>query len=281
MRLGEVAFPSFFCADAYLINARRNVSYDRIYIAAGAPRSALAHFSRLLRPGGVLIGPFGDTLLKVTKPGLAARREAKAKQANHRWRRRRVSSTSSLSLSSSSPRSDLGDDDNDNDDDNNGNTNDEDMGEDSFSNGSGGRAQSWRLPSQQHRRRHRFSSSSGGHTTGRKRRRRRTPATTMRRWRGGRGPAADDHPRTRVLRAARGPQRHGEREGAHHGARRRSVDPTDPGLLPGAPELPACPRCPACCGGLSSTAEWAPEAVIKSAAAAAATVVSAYRVRVQ
>ena len=164
MRLGEVAFPSFFCADAYLINARRNVSYDRIYIAAGAPRSALAHFSRLLRPGGVLIGPFGDTLLQVTKPGLAARREAKAKQANHRWRRRRVSSTSSLSLSSSPPRSDLGDDDNDNDKDSN---NDEDEGEESFSsNGSGGGAQGWRSPPQHRRRRHRFSSSSGGHTSG-------------------------------------------------------------------------------------------------------------------
>mmetsp|Transcript_24428 Transcript_24428/g.55071 ORF Transcript_24428/g.55071 Transcript_24428/m.55071 type:complete len:402 (+) Transcript_24428:186-1391(+) len=61
------ARPIFFHVDAFLINPKRNIRYDKIYIAAGAPRTAQNHFAELLCIGGIMIGPFGDQLLKVTK----------------------------------------------------------------------------------------------------------------------------------------------------------------------------------------------------------------------
>lgn len=56
-----------FSGDGFLINTRRNVLYDRIYIAAGAPSDSINYFADLIHPAGVIIGPFGDQLLKVKR----------------------------------------------------------------------------------------------------------------------------------------------------------------------------------------------------------------------
>lgn len=47
----------FFCANAYQLAVHASMAYDRVYISAAAPREARALF-RLLRVGGVLVGPF-------------------------------------------------------------------------------------------------------------------------------------------------------------------------------------------------------------------------------
>jgi protein-L-isoaspartate O-methyltransferase len=60
--------PIFFHGDGYRIDATRNIKYDKIYIAGGCEDVAdLPYFLTLLKPKGILVGPFGSSFLRVTK----------------------------------------------------------------------------------------------------------------------------------------------------------------------------------------------------------------------
>lgn len=43
------------------------LGFDRIYIGAAIEAEQLSHFQKLLKPGGILVGPVGDELLKVVR----------------------------------------------------------------------------------------------------------------------------------------------------------------------------------------------------------------------
>eukprot|EP00730_Choanoeca_flexa_P017869 TRINITY_DN8648_c0_g1_i2.p1 TRINITY_DN8648_c0_g1~~TRINITY_DN8648_c0_g1_i2.p1 ORF type:complete len:534 (+),score=124.49 TRINITY_DN8648_c0_g1_i2:27-1604(+) len=63
--------PTFTQGDAYQLKPRvddvPHRTYDRIYVGAGANHDDIAHFARFLAPGGCMIGPFENQLLKVVK----------------------------------------------------------------------------------------------------------------------------------------------------------------------------------------------------------------------
>ena len=61
------ATPSFYVGDAFQIDARRNIKYDKIYVAGGCTDDDQLQFLELLKPGGVLVGPFGSSFLKMKK----------------------------------------------------------------------------------------------------------------------------------------------------------------------------------------------------------------------
>jgi len=62
--LGSVYFAQ---GDAYSLNEADNMKYDRIYVAAGAREEDILQFRALLSVNGIMIGPFDDVLVKVTR----------------------------------------------------------------------------------------------------------------------------------------------------------------------------------------------------------------------
>lgn len=59
----------FLCGSVFGLDLTRPVGpqYDRIYVGAGACPSSKPFFVRLLKAGGVLVGPFGSEMLKIKK----------------------------------------------------------------------------------------------------------------------------------------------------------------------------------------------------------------------
>lgn len=58
---------TFVAGDGYNLSETPSMKYDRIYVAAGAAEEDAAFFQQFLTIGGVLVGPFGDTLLKIAR----------------------------------------------------------------------------------------------------------------------------------------------------------------------------------------------------------------------
>jgi protein-L-isoaspartate O-methyltransferase len=56
---------TFICGNALLIDGAGNRKYDRIYIGAQATGEDISVFQTLLNPGGILVGPFDDKLLRI------------------------------------------------------------------------------------------------------------------------------------------------------------------------------------------------------------------------
>jgi len=54
------------------IDVARNRKYDRIYCGAQGTRDDVQHLKQLLAPGGVLVGPFCDQLLRVSRSACGA-----------------------------------------------------------------------------------------------------------------------------------------------------------------------------------------------------------------
>ena len=54
------------------IDVARNRKYDRIYCGAQGTRDDVQHLKQLLAPGGVLVGPFCDRLLRVSRSACGA-----------------------------------------------------------------------------------------------------------------------------------------------------------------------------------------------------------------
>lgn len=62
------AVTTFTQADCFNLNARdERMRFDRIYVGAGAEGSSLPYFCQFVSVGGMLVGPFSDQLLKVTR----------------------------------------------------------------------------------------------------------------------------------------------------------------------------------------------------------------------
>eukprot|EP00465_Bigelowiella_longifila_P005988 CAMPEP_0185269738 /NCGR_PEP_ID=MMETSP1359-20130426/40674_1 /TAXON_ID=552665 /ORGANISM="Bigelowiella longifila, Strain CCMP242" /LENGTH=266 /DNA_ID=CAMNT_0027861049 /DNA_START=1 /DNA_END=797 /DNA_ORIENTATION=- len=59
--------PQYLTGNCFELRPQHNIRYDRIYVAAGAPNSMCEALGEFLEIGGCLVGPFGDTLLKVTR----------------------------------------------------------------------------------------------------------------------------------------------------------------------------------------------------------------------
>ncbi|GAB5357647.1 hypothetical protein AAMO2058_000392000 [Amorphochlora amoebiformis] len=59
--------PQYITGNCFDLKPENNIRYDRIYVAAGAPRSMCKHLSSFLQIAGILVGPFDDALLKVTR----------------------------------------------------------------------------------------------------------------------------------------------------------------------------------------------------------------------
>mmetsp|Transcript_27771 Transcript_27771/g.67541 ORF Transcript_27771/g.67541 Transcript_27771/m.67541 type:complete len:444 (+) Transcript_27771:212-1543(+) len=59
--------PQYIVGNCFELEPDNNIRYDRIYVAAGAPRSMAFKLSQFLEIGGFLVGPFDDSLLKVTR----------------------------------------------------------------------------------------------------------------------------------------------------------------------------------------------------------------------
>eukprot|EP00466_Bigelowiella_natans_P020708 jgi/Bigna1/77931/fgenesh1_pg.51_\ len=59
--------PQYITGNCFDLQPQHNIRYDRIYVAAGAPNSMCERLGEFLEIGGCLVGPFDDTLLKVTR----------------------------------------------------------------------------------------------------------------------------------------------------------------------------------------------------------------------
>jgi len=70
---------TFVAGNAFHLNLGTNMLYDRIYVGGGVPNHTAQFFKRLVRPGGILMGPFSDELRKwvVPKPGEPEPRETR------------------------------------------------------------------------------------------------------------------------------------------------------------------------------------------------------------
>jgi len=63
----ELCSCTFLVGDGYNLSLEHNMKYDRIYVAAGAAEEDATFFRQFLSVGGVLIGPFAESLLKITR----------------------------------------------------------------------------------------------------------------------------------------------------------------------------------------------------------------------
>jgi protein-L-isoaspartate(D-aspartate) O-methyltransferase len=66
----EISHIEIIRGNALQINAEKGEStlgFDRIYIGAAIGRESLANFKRLLKPGGILVGPVEDDLVKIRR----------------------------------------------------------------------------------------------------------------------------------------------------------------------------------------------------------------------
>ena len=63
----NIAQPIFFLGNGFQIS-KVNIKYDRIYVAGGVAKEDQEYFTSLLKPGGILVGPFGSSFLKLIKP---------------------------------------------------------------------------------------------------------------------------------------------------------------------------------------------------------------------
>ncbi|KAF0690455.1 Aste57867_18187 [Aphanomyces stellatus] len=66
-RKSDVGVCEVVCGDAFRMDTKKNVKYDRIYIGAGAPERMIDTVKELLNPFGIAVGPFGDKLLKIRR----------------------------------------------------------------------------------------------------------------------------------------------------------------------------------------------------------------------
>jgi len=58
----------FVKGNVFKIDIERSMRYDRIYVGAQAPRSYLQKFAKLLKVGGILVGPFDGAFLVAERP---------------------------------------------------------------------------------------------------------------------------------------------------------------------------------------------------------------------
>ncbi|ETW08483.1 hypothetical protein, variant 1 [Aphanomyces invadans] len=58
---------SIVCGDVFRMDVAKNMKYDRIYVGARAPDRLLAMAKELLNPFGIVVGPFGDKLMKIRR----------------------------------------------------------------------------------------------------------------------------------------------------------------------------------------------------------------------
>jgi len=63
----ELCTCTFVVGDGFNLSETHNMKYDRIYVAAGAEEADAEFFRRFLAVGGVLVGPFGESLLKICR----------------------------------------------------------------------------------------------------------------------------------------------------------------------------------------------------------------------
>ncbi len=64
---GLMCESTYVVGDVFLLEEKQNLTFDRIYVGAAAPPLRKTYFTQLLRPGGVLVAPFGDELIKITR----------------------------------------------------------------------------------------------------------------------------------------------------------------------------------------------------------------------
>lgn len=63
----ELCASTFVVGDGFNLSPAHNMRYDRIYVAAGAESEDVEFFQQFLTLGGIMVGPFGETLLKVQR----------------------------------------------------------------------------------------------------------------------------------------------------------------------------------------------------------------------
>jgi len=59
--------PQYIVGNCFDLKPENNIRYDRIYVAAGAPKSMCKTLCNFLEIGGSLVGPFDDRFVKVTR----------------------------------------------------------------------------------------------------------------------------------------------------------------------------------------------------------------------